>query len=329
MKKQSPLLIVLLVALAVALLGGGYLAARAIYKTPLAPPMNLPTATVPAAVNIAEAVDVAATSTTAPAVTSTCGQTGSMTILFLGSDSSVGAPPYGADSVRIIKVDFDARKITVVSFPRNLIVQTNALNNPIYAQTPLGLTFYYAKLAAPGTVIERNAAGARVMAQVMMDNFAVGLTHFVALQMEQVAVMIDTIGGVEIDIPTAITSEHNISFPAGLQTLNGARSTEYVRFLNPGGEAARTARQNNFIKALLAKVTNVSILPLVPTLLSQFKDAIITDLSPEQIVNLVCLAEQMPKENLTFGGIDIPALVTNNFPNIEAVKAYLTQVFGH
>jgi LCP family protein required for cell wall assembly len=340
MKLTSSMKNLLWATIAVVVLGGGYLVGRALYRTPLAPPLNLPTATVPVilptATNTAAPVEATtetaiiptATSTTAPTAAETCGQTGSMTILFLGSDSSIGAPPYGADSVRVIKTDFGAQKITVVTFPRNLIVRTTALNNPSYPQGPLGLTFYYAKVAAYGTIFDMNASGARVMAQVMMDNFAIGFTHYVALQMEQVAVMVDTLGGVEMNIPYTITTEHNVTFYAGLQTLSGARAKEYVRFLYPGGEAARTARQNDFIKALLAKVTNASILPLVPTLLSQFKNAVTTDLSTEQLVNLVCLSGKMPKENLTFGNIDIPALVTNNYPNILAIKAYLNQLLG-
>jgi len=141
--------------------------------------------------------------------------------------------------------------------------------------------------------------------------------------MDKFGAMVDTVGGIEITLPAAITTEHNISFPAGKQTLNGALATEYVRFLNPGGESARTARQNEVVNALQAKMINVNILPQIPTLIAQFKDAFITDLSAEQLTNLACLALTMPKENISFGAITSPDMLNNNVPNNEKIKSYL------
>lgn len=328
------------ITLGIIVLSLGYAAVRAFYQAPLAPTLNMPTATfpiifptatntvAPVAATLEPTVQPTATSTTAPISAATCGQIGSLTILFLGSDITTAAPPYGADSIRIIRADFSAQKIIILTFPRDLIVSTTALGNPSYLNGPLGLTFYYARVAIPGTMLEKNAGGARIMAQVMMDNFGVGFTHYAVLQMDQVALMVDTVGGVEMNIPYTITTEHHVTFYAGAQTLNGARAMEYVRFFNPGGEAARTARQNEFIRALLAKITNVAILPLVPTLVSQFKTTVTTDLSPELLVNLVCLANTIPDANLTFGSIDIPPLVTNHYPNIPAIKTYLSQILG-
>jgi anionic cell wall polymer biosynthesis LytR-Cps2A-Psr (LCP) family protein len=133
---------------------------------------------------------------------------------------------------------------------------------------------------------------------------------------------------VDINIPAAITTEHNVYYSAGQQTLSGALSTEYVRFLHPGDEAARTARQNAFIQALFAKVANVSILPHIPALLAEYQNAVITDLSPEQLVNLTCLVEKMPKANVTFTSVDTPDLVVKNIPNLAAIKTFLTLTLG-
>jgi LCP family protein required for cell wall assembly len=321
--KKSLLIPILLGVLAVVVLLGGFLIIRGIYQAPLAPAMNLPTSTKPA-----PAVDATSLPTAVPVAAPVCGQTGSMTLLFMGSDTSFGNPPYGADSVRIFKADFDAQKITSVTFSRDLVVPAVALNNPSHPQAPLGLIFYYARQASSGTSTQTNAAAARVMAQVVMEDFGVGLTNYVTLQMDNVAVMIDEVGGVQLNVPAAITTEHNVYYSAGLQTLSGSLATEYVRFLNPGGEAARTARQNAFIQALLARLTDVSILPHIPALLTEYQNAVTTDLSPEQLVNLTCLAGKMPQGNLVFASVDTPDLVTNNVPNFAAVKNFLNLTLG-
>jgi hypothetical protein len=62
--------------------------------------------------------------------------------------------------------------------------------------------------------------------------------------------------------------------------------------------------------------------------MEQFKDAVITGLSPEQMVSLACLAEKMPKGQVTYGAMDTPDLVENSIPKEDAVKAYLDRLFG-
>ncbi len=131
-----------------------------------------------------------------------CGQTGSMMILFIGSDTSFGEPPFGADSVRLIKADFDAQKVVTVAFPRDLIVDASALEDPARLKEHLGLIFHYAYLASSGEDrIEKNADAASVLAQVMVDNFEVVPEYYLALEMDYVAPVVDKLGGVELTVP--------------------------------------------------------------------------------------------------------------------------------
>lgn len=321
-----------------------------VFDSPLAPTMELTTPTLPETLDGSHTTDMTATDATSeteavievsptteptenvePASTSeqtTCGQTGSMTLLIIGSDTLGSSKPNGADAIRIVKADFDEQTIKIITFPRDLIVQTASVNSAAQMEQKLGLTYYEAFSAAPGSSVEKNAIGASVVAQLLLNNFDLRSEHYLTLQMDQFAAMVDTVGGVEINFPEAITTEHNITFNAGVQTLNGAMATEYVRFLNPGGEDARTARQNAFLKALQEKMISLEILPQIPNLMSQLQYAVITDLSVDQLVNLTCLAVTMPKANVTFGAISAPDLMVNNVPNIAKIKDYLTKTLG-
>lgn len=327
MQKKRTFKTIIWVVVAALLSVGGYTAVRA-YQSPLAPALDLPALASPRSSNNDSIVARGAAPTASAATNNTCGQSGTMTILFSGFDSSFGEPPYGADTVRIVKVDFDKQKVNTVAFPRDLIVQTETLNDPAVLQQRLGLTYHYAYLAATGTPIEKNVAATRVLAQVMIDDFEVHPDYYFTLEMNSIADIVDTIGGVELTVPAAITTTTGTTFPVGKQTFNGALVTEYVRFLDSHGESARIARQNDFVKALQSKVMSVSILPQIPTLLTQFKEAFITDLSPEQLVSLACLAEKMPKGQVKFGAIDTTNLVVNDIPKIDAVKDYLARTLG-
>jgi LCP family protein required for cell wall assembly len=320
------------------------------FQQPLAPTMdlatstiaadlNLPTSPLPDSNNTIPGVELNLPTSTpnipstiptiTPEVNKTCGESGSKILLFVGSDVLGSSKPNGADSIRLIKVNFDAQTVKIITFPRDLLIKTGSVNDAAKYQQPLGITYFNAFEAASGTPLEKNAVGAGVVAQLLRDNFGVKPEYYVTVQMDKFATMIDTVGGVEITIPAAITTEHNISFAAGTQTLNGSMATEYVRFLNPGGESARTARQNEVVNALQTKMININTLPQIPTLITQFKDAFITDLSAEQLTNLACLALTMPKANVTFGAITAPDLMNNNIPDVEKIKTYLTTTFGN
>ncbi len=309
------------------------------FQQPLAPTMQIPTTTIAAAIDMPTS-PLPDTSNTIPGVEvelptitpeakTTCGESGTMAVIFIGSDVLGSSKPNGADAIRLINANFDTQKVTIITFPRDLLVKTASVNNASKIQQPLGLTYYDAFEAATGSPLEKNAIGASVIAQLLRENFGVEPTHYMTVQMDKFAAMVDTVGGVEITLPQAITTEHNITFPAGKQTLNGELATEYVRFLNPGGESARTARQNEIMNALQAKMISVDTLSQTPTLITQFKDAMITDLSPEQLTNLTCLAITMPKENISFGAITAPELMNNNVPNVEKIKTYLDSMLNH
>ena len=349
MKNNRPVKSVVFITLFVLLIATSCSSNNA-FQQPLAPTMDLATSTIAAELNLPTSalpdsnntipgveLDLPTSTpnipvtipTITPEANKTCGESGSKMIVFIGSDVLGSSKPNGADSIRLIKVNYDAQTVKIITFPRDLLVKTGSVNDAVKYQQPLGLTYLTGFEAASGTPLEKNAVGAGVVAQLLRDNFGVQPEFYVTVQMDKFASMIDTVGGVEVTLPSAITTEHNISFPAGTQTLNGAMATEYVRFLNPGGESARTARQNEVVNALQTKMININILPQIPTLIAQFKDAFITDMSAEQLTNLACLALTMPKANVTFGAITAPDMMTNNIPDVEKIKTYLSTTFSN
>ena len=314
-------------------------------QQPLAPTMSLPTETeaplelelptemveIPTMTSI-PAVETFFTPTDTPAPTSQptestnpCGTTGSMTILMIGTDVLGSSKPNGADAIRLLKVDFDAQTMRVVSIPRDMIVQTASSNEATDLSSKLGMVYYDGFTAAAGTPLEKNAVGAGALTQVISSNFGAGADHYITLQMDQFAKMVDTVGGVEVNVPEAVTTEHNMTFQAGLQTLNGAQAMEYVRFINPGGESARITRQNAVMDSLQAKIVSVNTLAQLPTLIGQFKDSLVTDLSLEQLTQISCLALTMPKTNATFGSLSSPDLVKENVPDVTKIRTYLAE----
>lgn len=329
MKKS--IVVPVLLTLLVLVIGLGVFQIVRLYNKPMAEPLALPATQNPSTdFPTAAAQAIQPTAPVLATAAPVCGSTGRLTVLVTGVDASTNVWPNGADAIRLVQVDFDARTIRVVAFPRDLKVPTAGLSDLNMSEQPLGLAYFFRKEATAGSDREKIIAGTNLLAQTIYEDFAVRSDHYVTLQLNVVKDMIDTVGGVDILRTEAITSEHNVTFPAGAQTLNGDQAAEYVRFLYPGGEESRLARQNQLLQALLARVINVGILPQVPTLVEQFGSAITTDLSPNQIVDLACAVDQAGKDRIEFYEIVGEGLVSQGndgtlLPNVDAIRAFLAE----
>ncbi len=64
------------------------------------------------------------------------------------------------------------------------------------------------------------------------------------------------------------------------------------------GVFSRGDNQNIVLCALQKKFTSASVLPKIPKLIQAFQDSVQTDLSPEIMSQLACLAAKLPRQNI-------------------------------
>lgn len=315
---------------------GGFMAGK-FYAGPLAEPMVIQPAQQDSTTNnLPKQLEAEPAQSAKPE--GACGETGAQFVLFTGADFSMGNPPLGADAIRLARIDYDAKKIVVVAFPRDLLVQTPGLADLDISQSALGLAFQSRKEDTKGDSRHKVTVATELLAQTLVENFGYPTNakkyDYLTLQLDEIGAMIDTIGGVPIDLPESITTERNVTFPAGQQTLDGALSAEYVRSKEPGGDYARLQRQNLYMTALQAQVLNVGLLPKIPDLYKQFDKAIVTSLSPKQLQSLACMSEAVPLDKIEFHEISLEnALVTQGegellVPTNDKIKAALKEWFG-
>jgi len=331
--KGIPRLERLVVILVCIFLAFGAIAVWKLIRSPLAERMTIvtqstPVVLVPAAQSNSSA---AQTSNNPSQKAETCGNTGSLLVLFTGEDTAQGKWPLGADAVRVAKFDFDNKKITVVAFSRDLWVKTPGLADQNYLETELGLAYYYKKQATNGSDNDRVTVSTEIVGQALYDNFELKPQNYFTIQLDSASAMIDTIGGMDVVVPVAITTEYGLQIPAGRQMMDGKVASEYVRTFVQG-DATRLQRQNLFIKALQDKILSANILPKVPDLYKQFDNAIVTDLSPKQIVDLACMAKEVPQSQVAFHEIGAD-LVTEQaggilVPHVDEIKAKLKEWLG-
>jgi LCP family protein required for cell wall assembly len=248
----------------------------------------------------------AAQATATQASAKFCGNTGAMTILVIGSDADPNLPPLGADLVRYVKVDFDQQKVVVFTFPRSLWLNTKPLAEQNIQATTLGETYHFQYTAAQQKAASTDeqklvVSASQAVAQTIYDNFGLQPDHYVTVKLSNLPKMIDTIGGVAIDNPQRLVAQYipPVTFPAGKQTLSGIQASSYVRWVDAThSDWDRIARQNLVLDALRAQMLTPNTLTKLPDLFTQLADAIVTDLSPENVTDLTCVMKSLPKDKI-------------------------------
>ena len=237
---------------------------------------------------------------------SVCDETAVWNILVLGSDAADLRPPKGSDLIRMLRVDFPNRKVTMFAFSRDLWVDTTGLGltNPTINAARLGTVFYEARSrSTSANVRDTMIDGTNATTRALANNFLVSTDHYLTVDLAQVPAMVDAIGGVPINVPASITDPlTGMVIPAGQQTFNGAQFVVYARAI-PDSDYARMQRDSWLLLALQRKLLDPTVWGQIPQLYAQFNQVIATDLSPEQINHLACLLQEVPNDAITQDGV--------------------------
>jgi LCP family protein required for cell wall assembly len=301
---------------AVALVTVIVLAAQGL-KMPLAPTLNVVTATpdltnptgaatltpiyvvvtsTPSGENPTTAATTAPTALAAPQLA--CNESGNMNLLLIGVNEKAGVWPPGAEMIRVINVDYDNQTIEMVAFPRDLYVPTSGLASSGMTQQTLGLTYYYAKQSVRGDAKSVAAYGASMLARTLLEDFDVHVDYYMVVDASVVPSLIDKVGGVEIELPASVTGYNNVTFPAGRQVLSGAQALNFVSFKSESTEDARYVRQQMVMDAFLEKAISLDMIPRIPSIVSELGSTVITDLSVDQLSSMGCLAKNMDRSRI-------------------------------
>jgi len=245
------------------------------------------------------------TTTAAPV----CGGPSSMFILLIGSDTRADDYYAGlSDSMRIVRVDFVHPSLVFLTFQRDLYVEipgvsshagiTHGKLNQAYLYGNPGFGYYKGVGQGPG-----------LLAATLQQNFGTRVDHYVAVNLNTFVRVVDTLGGIDVNLPNAVDARspgsHNpdLYFPAGQQHLDGNRAMLLAR-LRPDGDLERSARQDLILKALAAKVLSPKSLPQMPKLVEAFYNSVQTDLGADALAKLLCLGSMIDSQNIK--SVDFP-----------------------
>ncbi|HWP97716.1 MAG TPA: LCP family protein [Syntrophomonadaceae bacterium] len=195
-------------------------------------------------------------------------------ILILGVDARPGQSNIECrtDSMLLVSLDPDLKKIAVVSIPRDTQVKIKGSTQKINAANEYG--------------------GPELAAQMVGELLATKVDYYMVMNFNGFKDIIDTLGGVNINVAQRMYKpSENIDLKPGLQKLDGTQALAYVRYRDyVYGDIQRTEQQQEFLKALAREVLQPKTIPELPQLASEVYKNMTTNLSLTDTVKLAAWA---------------------------------------
>jgi LCP family protein required for cell wall assembly len=203
-----------------------------------------------------------------------------------------GAGPSRSDTVMLIRADPIQKTLSLLSFPRDLLV-------PIYCgSTPMAtnrINSAYADCGARGTVdTVRHLTG-------------LPINYVITVDFHGFKKVVNSLGGVWMDIDRRYFNKNtgasyddyaNINLQPGYQRLTGGAALEFVRFRHTDSDLYRLARQQEFVRSIRAAAQGMSIFD-IPTIVNDIVDNVALTagghkLNGHDVVNWALFAKDLP-----------------------------------
>ncbi len=215
------------------------------------------------------------------------------TILLMGVDSEtegIGNSAFNGDSLMVITFNPTTLSTTMLSIPRDSYVPIACFNNQ-----------------RKNKITHAAWKGEECMQKTIENFLDIDIDYYVKINFKGVVSLVDTLGGVEIDVPYNLCEQNSsrqwgsntVYIEKGLQNLNGEQALAYSRNRHPNpsmcsakwtnytsDDFVRGQHQQEVVKALLNKFKSIKDLDTVYKLLDTISNNMQTNMSTEQIMSL-------------------------------------------
>jgi LCP family protein required for cell wall assembly len=189
------------------------------------------------------------------------------------------------DTMIVASLDLAAQRVTALSIPRDTRVEiprhgTRKIND-----------------AYPCGGIDSTLA--------TVNRFlGVPMAYYVLVKLGAVQRFVDAVGGVTVDVEKDMDYDDDwgqlhVHLKQGSQSLTGAQVEGYMRFRHDReGDFGRMRRQQQTVKAILAKLQSPAVALRVPRLIDAFSQSVETNLTRDQILALARMFHQVRPEEV-------------------------------
>jgi LCP family protein required for cell wall assembly len=258
-------------------------------------------------------------------------------VLLLGIDKREGeVGPFRTDTMIVATLDPKTHTAGMLSVPRDLYVP---IPYPGIGQNRINTANFF------GDLYKYPGGGPALAKKTVEYNLGIPIHYYVRIDFSGFIKIVDTLGGIDIDVPVAIddpeypTENYGtqvLHIPAGHLHMDGELALEYARSRHTTSDFDRSKRQMQILKAIRDKALKLDLLPKLPQLYVQFMDTVETDMPLPQVLALAPIAAQVRSDNIEVRSIDqnMTFNVTLNdgaevlWPDRSKIAAYLNEMFA-
>ncbi|MBR2085868.1 MAG: LCP family protein [Oscillospiraceae bacterium] len=205
---------------------------------------------------------------------------GQFTILFLGFDSEDNGSGDLHDVNYLAQFNLHTASLNILQIPRDTFT-------PDYTGSP---THKFNSIYTWGNPKETPIQ--RVVTAVE-ENYSIPVDAYLTTTCDNVAEIVDLIGGIPINMPFKMVFEADKVIPEGEQTLNGQQAEWMLRFRHgyQNGDIGRVQGQRLFMAAAMKKLISMNSLQIMSVTNKVYDQELIgTDMSLEDVARLADLA---------------------------------------
>jgi LCP family protein required for cell wall assembly len=252
-----------------------------------------------------------------PVPTAIPGPDGAKNILLVGTDARPGDEDDATrtDTIVLVHLDPETNHVSMLSFPRDLYV-----NIPGYGKNRINAAYSIGeRKIGPGY-------GPALLKETVGELVGMPIDNFVMINFEGFKKVIDTLGGIYVDVPKPIddpaypTDDYRtikIHFDAGRQLMDSERALQYARTRHQDSDFGRNQRQQQVLMAIFDRVREQGLLGQL-TNLDQYTEALSdyvrTDISRGEMLRLASMGSRLDERNIQRYAIDSKMVVARQNP---------------
>ncbi len=191
---------------------------------------------------------------------------GLVNILLIGQDKREGESRQRSDAMILCSFNPETNKLSMISFLRDLYVQI-----PNYEDNRLNAAYAY--------------GGFELLKETLALNFGITVDGCLESDFEGFKKIIDTVGGVDIELTAEEAGIVGNGASEGLCTLDGKQALTYARIRKIDSDFQRTARQRKIMGAVFEKAKNYSLTELA-MFFSEILPLMATDMTEDEMMAL-------------------------------------------
>jgi LCP family protein required for cell wall assembly len=269
---------------------------------------------------------------------------GRVNVLVMGLDRRPreGSAPARTDTMFVMTIDPASKTARGLAMPRDLWVDIPTARGGSFKQR-INTAYVF------GETGDYPGGGPKLAMDTVEDLLDIDIHHYIVIDFEGFKELIDLIGGIDVDVETAVNDPYYSEtellydyypcvFSPGTHHMNGSDALCFARTRFNGSDFDRIQRQQRVILAAIEKATNLNLLADWSNMVSlwkRYKDTIETDISDLQAPGFAKLASSMNLKNLAFlqlGPTTTPYTTPDGaavlLPSEEGIKTIVAALFS-